>query len=799
MSEAQPPTAAPIAPASSASSSFASSSAQAQNSLVVSLIHRGEAEGAAAKRLQSVAADRLRKLERAWAKLAVAHAELDKQAQGCATAVEGMGARCAGMDAAMEALQTDFAARHAELQAVLDALAARTLAACLQPERSPTPPPMTAEAQSASGGGPQRTASNPHPHTHTPLQTLLDFVDGESLAQVHAHYLRQIERLAQVGETARGMLSRADAQLAEVRTLQAQLQEKMHGGDDAPALVLPTLPPLPLAASALPASSAAAVAPLPSAAAAADPSVLGQCRAAYALLEVEAAQMPPLFAHMCSSYDRVRQARAQQTAALAAVNAAAAAATNTSAASTSDAAAAAAADEITREIASMQQSLQQLQAHSHRASLLSAHMESCSGAHSALYSHTLLLFNALQSLGPSLKSALASFQSLELECASVGNNAAGSIAELRNLCLFYVEFERAYDALLQELQRRHRQMAHFQSLMATVRAQLAESVATEVAEREAFWTAHGRFLPPSLCPALAEPVTDVRIVPEQLVSDLPVYLPSPEEAQRAVAVATRRGEEEARMEQQQQQQQQHLHYSLQQHGAAEGQQQQQQQHPSLDHSAHAAQAAPALSASTSASASASGPSHSAPHQQQQQQQSSRGAAETVLGQQYASTATAHFAAGGSGGGGVGSGGGQQRDGEGEVSVSVRSYDAQPYPQQGHGQAQAQPQHGSGILAPTPMQGQARPDYHYAPSHSAQQQQQQQPLHQSGQHHAFAHSGSSSLPPSSALSHSSTHPPPSATQHAHTQQLNSSEAQTRARTVSQPPKPVAPPKGFTDDD
>jgi hypothetical protein len=475
-----------------------------------------------------------------------------------------------------------------------------------------------------------------------------------------------------------------------------------------------------------------------------DGSVLSQSRAALSLLESDVAQMVPLFSDMCNRYDRVRQARHAQAQAQAQAaggssssNAALTASMNT---------------DVTVEIASMQAALQQMQAHSTRCSFLSAHLESCSGAHSALYAHTLLLFNALQSFGPSLNSALASFSTLELEVESVLGGAAGSsVFELRNLTGFYVEFERAYDALLGEIQRRHRQMAHQQAMMQSFRQALDEAVATEQAEREAFANAHGRFLPPSLCPAIAEPVQPVRIVPEELQTALPVWIPTEAEQARQEAFLRERQQQQ----EQQQQQQQTEKAGLQQPSQSLSQQPSQPHAPlhgsdgSLDHSGNAAQVIPALSASHQ--------SQSQLQQQQQQQQQQQGdvaqldSLQHVLSHQYS-------------------------------GMSLR------------GEAQAAPQQQGGLAAPTPV--------------SAQQQQQwvQQQQHQPQQF------GAPGLPPSSQLGHFSSQPQMSAgkLQHDPAQQLQQQPQQQPpqqfgaaapqaavGRAATQPAKPVA--RAFDDED
>ena len=85
-------------------------STQQQNSLVVSLIHEAESSCAGAKRWLGLGCERVRRLERAWAKLAVAQAELSKQASGCAHTLANMQAQARDFDQHGEQQQRDFKA-----------------------------------------------------------------------------------------------------------------------------------------------------------------------------------------------------------------------------------------------------------------------------------------------------------------------------------------------------------------------------------------------------------------------------------------------------------------------------------------------------------------------------------------------------------------------------------------------------------------------------------------------------------------------------------------------------------------
>lgn len=686
-----------------------------QNSLLVALIHEAEALSTQARRLGGAGADRARKLERAWSKLEQAQQELAKQAQGCAQVVEQMAQRCAQLDLHADALGQDFAARQAELQAVLDGLGAHPLAACLQPARSPSP-----AVDPASNGSMTAPSSQA-------LQTLFDFVDADSLGQVRAHFLRSMERLAQLGESARGLLSRAETQLGEARTLEAQLIDRMQ---HEPALAFPVLPPLPLAAaSALPAGSGSAAATATAATAlpeGVDGSVLMQSRAALTVLDNEVAQMAPLFSAMCGAYDRVRQARQAQMQAAQAAASAGNSMTALSASTTTDVAA---------EISSMQIALQQLQAHAARAGTLSAHLESCSAAHSALYAHTLLLFNALQSLSPSLNSALASFSTLELECDGVVSAANSGVVELRNLTGFYLEFERAYEALLAEIQRRHRQMAHQQAMMHSFKQALDEAFASEQAERDAFANAHGRFLPPSLCPAINESVIPVRLMPEELETALPVWVPTPAEQARQEAMLHERHQQALAAQQAAP-------------AASAGGALQSQHHPSnmhgsegaLDGSGNAAQVTPALSASSH--------QQQLQHQQHLQQQQPQqpepqlDSLQHVLSQQYG-------------------------------RLSLRGDGAQ------------QPLHQGGLAQPTPL--------------SAQQQHWQQQLAAAALPPSSQLAHSATQPVEMGHAGKTFEQLQQPAQQGQSQQLNAAAPSVASRTASQPARSVASyPRSFDDD-
>ena len=576
----------PRPPAMSLSASAASASAsvlatQQQNQLVVQIIHDAEAASTAAKRVASAGAEKLRKLERAWEKLSAAQIELHHQSRDSEASLLGLHSRVKEFDEQAERLRADFQIHKDELQRILDNLAARPLAACLQAAHSPTPPPLPPPASdgsvhppsSLSRGSSQPSAAAP------PLQTLFDFIDLDSLNLVHSHFLHSMAELARVAEQSRAeVIAKPEGMMVQVREMEMALTEKMSAGTGvAPEVVAANLPPMPADASASAASMSSAAsasnAAYLAACAAEDPSVLGQCRAAFHALEAEVNAIPELFSAMCRSYDRVRQARQQAAAAAAAATQAN---TGAAAASPSASAAAAAAADVVLEINTMQSLLLQIHARASRAQSLLGHMDRCNSVHSVLYSSTLDLYQHLERLGPALQTSLAAFQSLELSHSSLSHSATTAIQELHNLSLFYAQFERSYDALLEEIQRRHSANAALTALVSHVRLQLSEAYHAEVTDREAFQSNFGKYLPPSLCPAIFEPIVEFKVVPtEDPLTELPVHVPTEGERERG---KVRREGERMMMMQQHEMQHQQQQIQLQQQSQHDLSKQPQQQH-----------------------------------------------------------------------------------------------------------------------------------------------------------------------------------------------------------------------------
>lgn len=143
-------------------------------------------------------------------------------------------------------------------------------------------------------------------------------------------------------------------------------------------------------------------------------------------------------------------------------------------------------------------------------------------SYGACYERAMSFFDALERTVPRLQGEVLELTSIRAQSHTRAVAVRQGLLELRNLAAWYRQFEKAYHAAEVEVARRHAYRNQRQAQIEKFQAEMDAAASKEVKQRSDFYSMHGRYLPPTLCPALQEPVTRCVVFPPSLTTDLPV-------------------------------------------------------------------------------------------------------------------------------------------------------------------------------------------------------------------------------------------------------------------------------------
>jgi len=138
------------------------------------------------------------------------------------------------------------------------------------------------------------------------------------------------------------------------------------------------------------------------------------------------------------------------------------------------------------------------------------------------YQGAAAILKNLEYFGENLKARLQDFQQIETTSKVHSANIQFLQEELANLVTWYGLFYTAYHELLYEIDRRHKSMKSQQDIVDAYSRELKLMWQAESQKRLNFFEYHGRYLPPSLCPAITEPAPRFQIFPEHYTTNLPM-------------------------------------------------------------------------------------------------------------------------------------------------------------------------------------------------------------------------------------------------------------------------------------
>jgi Autophagy protein ATG17-like domain len=131
-------------------------------------------------------------------------------------------------------------------------------------------------------------------------------------------------------------------------------------------------------------------------------------------------------------------------------------------------------------------------------------IETAAKQHGVTYRATVKYFTSLEEFGKDLQTAVTELDQLACKFHQHHVVYHEVVTEIVNLGAWYRQFLKAYDELLKEIYRRREHMRQLKTLVEKLQAHMDSIAESEAKVRGSFYHEYGRYLPPALCPAIAQ-------------------------------------------------------------------------------------------------------------------------------------------------------------------------------------------------------------------------------------------------------------------------------------------------------